>query len=504
MANESGQRGYDERSKDDRFEHQLSENDEALRLGRNIVGGAREAEAEARRTFSVDDPTAMPLNPSSIHNSSIVSNGEPLAFSTYLGASNGSLPWTDGGIPSLYDGGDLTDLEPFGPEYGWSFPPNQTPSLEAQIPVTSSLREDCQLQSMGLDENNTTTAYSRRSNAQTSKLPRVAIGPAISNRTLRSFDSSTSLDSQVGARDSEMEASINFGIFTPRSVSQEDFAEKGGLSFESSFSVDKVQHQRMQELSELGMNLYSQLTANGAQLQGTTGSPALQDQFVGNIIKSSASFLALLSSFYPRTPPSTRDSVFTSSDEDRSASKASEFGYFTTDEISQRRHPKRSVANSVGKDDLNPLPADMTTIFQLLTCYIQIIHLHSILYSRISDYLTAQARRDTLLPPIFPGMQVGGLLLDDFGNFQVKLLLQISTHILGEIEMMLGLPDGYRISKKSTQCQGILETSVSVQFIKMMMSENGQTGLGIERDRVMSIRDNLVSLRRLLKGTINI
>ena len=86
----------------------------------------------------------------------------------------------------------------------------------------------------------------------------------------------------------------------------------------------------------------------------------------------------------------------------------------------------------------------------------------------------------------------------------MKLLLQISTHVLGEIEMLLGLPEGYRISKKNPQSQGILETSVSVQFVEMTMRENGRIGLGIEWDRVKSIRDKLGSLRVLLKGTINI
>lgn len=36
-----------------------------------------------------------------------------------------------------------------------------------------------------------------------------------------------------------------------------------------------------------------------------------------------------------------------------------------------------------------PIPADVTTVLQFRTCYIRIIHLHSILYARILDHLLA-------------------------------------------------------------------------------------------------------------------
>lgn len=84
------------------------------------------------------------------------------------------------------------------------------------------------------------------------------------------------------------------------------------------------------------------------------------------------------------------------------------------------------------------------------------------------------------MSPLIPGMQIGGVLLDNFGKFQIKFLLQVSTHVLGEIKMVLGLPDGHCISKKDQQSQGILEGSVSTQFIEMTTSERGKTGVGME------------------------
>ena len=217
----------------------------------------------------------------------------------------------------------------------------------------------------------------------------------------------------------------------------------------------------------------------------------LEDQCVGKVLKNSIAFLNILTSFYPRSRSPTKCSGSTSSkDDERSPSKVSD----TSDP---------AIENSVCGEYLKPLPADMTTIVQLLSCYIRITHMHSMLYTRISDYLTTQ-QHISQIPPVFPGLQVDGVSLDAFGKFQIRLVLQISTHILGEIEMALGLPDGYRIGKRNTQIQGILETSVSIQFVEMTMRENGRTGLGMEKDRVASIKDTLASLRQLLKGAINI
>ena len=501
MANKSRQTGFDERRQHDRFKCRLGENGDEIPLEGTMAG--REEGVGMGRATVAGEHLARSSNPSSMCESSNISNVEPLLFSAaYLATSNANLPWADEGITAFYDGGDPSDLEPFGPEYTWPFPQTQTRTqdMENRIPDPSPTRKDRQAQDTGINENNTMLSHIRRSNLERALSPCLATGRTMDSGSADSFESFSIQELHGKAQDTEMEAPTNLGIFTPKSASLKDFVDKGELPFDNSFSVDEAQHRRMQELSDLGMNLYSQLNANG----DTFGSPGLQSHFVGTVINSSATFLALLTSFYPLTQSTMKRSVFGTSDGRGSPSEASEFGDFTTDGRGQSHPWNRSVASSACQDDSKPVPADMTTIFALLTCYIRIIHLHSILYSRIYDHLTASPRKGASVPPVFPGLQVGGMPLDDFGNFQVKLLLQISTHILGEIEMTLGLPDGYRISKKSCQSLGILETSVSLQFIEMTMRENGRTGLGIETDRVKSIKDSLASLKRLLKGTINI
>lgn len=204
------------------------------------------------------------------------------------------------------------------------------------------------------------------------------------------------------------------------------------------------------------------------------------------------------------------------------------------------------------------LPADMTEVFALLTCYIRLLHLHSLLYAQIKDFVTSFPQGSSLSSnqapllngqgsnlnhhsapnlssmassslyenlvdskatptPLFPGLSLDGVCLDSFAKFQIKFLLQITTHTLGEIEGVLGLPEGCRVSRRDIRTaengrpkqRGILETGcVSKGFIEMTMKERGLNmelmGAGIGGgDRVMCIRDHLVELRKLLRGTIN-
>ena len=420
------------------------------------------------------------------------------------------MPWIDEGLAAPYDQGDLpnsTSLDSFIQDYNWTIPSG---SSDVQFNQT-------QASGFPIDP---LTAQLKVSDEPMPDSPPLMFGIKPPDPQINTFT--------VGSE----EVSKSSSIMDLASQPKDTTAKGGELVSERSVAESDVHHRRMQELSELGMDLYSQVIANEeyhkAQLAKSSVTPC--EELVGNILKSSATFLKLLGSFYSPTTikrSTSKASVFDSSDGEISPSEASNLSDFsdfatstsavTTAGIRSQDHQwKRSSLNpSLSRSSLDgnnddgstkPLTADMTTILQLLTCYIRIIHLHNIFYTQVHDCLTAPPdKREKPIPPIFPGMHVGGLSLDEFPNFQIKLLLQISTHMLGEIEKALGLPDGYRISKKSGQSQGILEASVSVQFVEMTMRENVRTGLmGIEKDRVKSIRDKLGSLRNLLKGTINI
>lgn len=420
------------------------------------------------------------------------------------------MPWIDEGVAASYDQGDLTgstNFDSFIQDYNWTLPNSSSSGQFSQSQPSAFI-------------DNPITANLKPSDEIMTDSPPLMFGTKALNPQL------------ISSNMENGEGSMNFSMMNLTPKPKDKDARGGDLMSEpSSAAGGDMHHRRMQELSELGMNLYSQVIANEEYHQARiiNNSVVPCEQLVGNILKSSATFLKLLGSFYPPTTikrSASKASVFDSSDGEISPSEASIFSDFsdiatnttstTTGDRSQDYQWKNpgpagsllhnGTSGDNDGDAAKPFTADMTLILQLLTCYIRIIHLHSIFYTQVHDCLTAPPnKRENPLPPIFPGMHVGGLSLDDFPNFQIKLLLQISTHVLGEIEKALGLPDGYRISKKNPHSQGILEASVSVQFVEMTMRENVRTGLmGIEKDRVKSIRDKLASLRVLLKGTINI
>ena len=506
----------------------------------------------AHRYSSTGELVIGPSHALSMHN--------PLAFSTF--------PESSGGMPTFYAGEDLVNLEKFGSDFDWSFSQVPTLSKDIPIPASSPVGRDQRALHAGQGQNEML-----QNELQMSESP-----SCVGNTTILFDPASRNLESQVeiaGDTRGMEEDLIDF------SMGDWDESDCGGkLSSEdtnSMLSGNEAQHRRMQEISELTMSLYSLITTvdsrqNPQTATKTTPSPLannLQDPFVGSVLKYSMAFLRILRSFHPSTAPSlltrplTQCSALGSSDSDGSASdSASVFSDFTRtcgahkkrsrQDSSLRRHhsvASRSAFSNGNGSHSRPVSADVTTVFQLLTCYIRIIHLHSILYARILDHLLTslpsrshnnnrkkfaspqhqqqqqqqqkQKLEEQQPPPLFPGMQVDGVSLDDFSVFQIKLMLQINTHVLGEIEMALGLPDGFRISGRTPGMTGVLEMSVSVQFIEATMCEiettmlaskvsgngNGrgpELGSGVEKNTVSLMRENLVRLRQLLKGTINI
>ena len=289
-----------------------------------------------------------------------------------------------------------------------------------------------------------------------------------------------------------------------------------------------VRHRRMQELSELGMTVYAQVMENDCRDETDPFSLSSPHDLAGKVLESSIKFLNLLTSSYTShtAPLSASKSVCAawSDDDIASTPEALEFNLTSTDESSTTRSDERrrqrkpsGSSNDVDIDpssatsDTNPQPADVTEVFALLTCYIRILHLHSLLYSRLSLSLAPSLQNTSTNsppPPLFPGLCIGAVSLDRFAKFQIKLLLQISVHLLGEIEKVLGLPDRYRISKKQNEDQGIFDGAVSAQFIEMTMEEKGMVGGvgaggGDKEDRFRSITESLVRLRKMLKGSID-
>ncbi|KAK0516975.1 hypothetical protein JMJ35_000130 [Cladonia borealis] len=473
---------------------------------RNTPNQESEEENETLELSPVEE-----LSPNSLHDTTSHVAGADLHFAAYSGSSSATLPWLDDGLSAFYnnDAGQALSVEPFGPKYSWAFQAYQTQSMDMQMPAALAMNSDTQSKDMGTDGYGT-PAQTYSTNAQVS-------GP--SNEAMDLDFPCRNAHTELFSPMMAVQARPNLVRDRDRNRLAEN--EVGSGFDEGTLSFNEIQHRRMQELSELAMDLYAQLAANDPEndRQRASGATAtvFQDHLVGSVLRSSNTFLTLLNSFStpaasssppvprpPLTPPTNQTNSPCSSSYSIASPSASTSDQddSNTDELGQ--NPRGKLPSGSFDDSKPPPPTDMTTVLQLLTCYLRIIHLHSIMHVRLLDYLLAffphTNQNAGSVPPVFPGMQVGGVSLDRFGPFQVKLLLQISIHVLGEIELALGLPEEYMIGKRKRKRdgRGLLEASVSEGFVKRLMKEEAWRG-----KRVEFVRERLRDLRRVLKGAID-
>ena len=466
-----------------------------------------EEETETQETSPVDE-----LSPDPLHDTTSHLAGADLHFAAYTGSSNATLSWPDENLSAFYknDAGQALSLDPFGPKYSWAFHSYHAQPMYIQMPAALAMNSDAQPKDTGANSYGTPPqTYS--TNAQMSVASDEVIDIDFPNRSALSEPFSP-----MKAVQARPELAQN----RDRNRAPEN---EGGDNFDDrTLSINEIQHRRMQQLSELAMDLFAQLAANDPEndRQRASGATAtvFQDQLVGSVLKSSSTFLSLLTSFstpttpptptFPHAPPTSpimQNNSPCSSSYSRASVSASTSDQ--DDSIMDESGPNArcKLPNGSFDDSKPPPPTDMTTVLQLLTCYLRIIHLHSIMHLRLLDYLLAffpnTSRHGVFMPPVFPGMQVGGVSLDRFGPFQIKLLLQISIHMLGDIELALGLPEEFMIGKRERKSEGrgLLEASVSGGFVKRLMKEEAWRGKKVE-----SVRERLGNLKKVLKGAINI
>ena len=521
---------------------------------RSSGGHAREQESEEEEAETEGRTPVHLLSPSSLQDPSDILAGVSLDFPTFSGPSSATLPWPDETLPPFYsnDAGEDLGLEPFSPKYSWAFHHFQAQPMDMHMSGTPQIGGDERARDVGANAYGT-PAQTCSSNAQISEVSGELMDLDIPTGSTNMAPFNLAKAPNTRTRSSDRESwgsSARSGMGSTALL--KDLADKeAGVGLdEEAPSTNVVQHRRMQELSELAMDLYAQLAAHDPAAHqhqpttsGTAATTAFQDQLVGSVLKSSNTFLTLLRSFSASTAPpspsarppaptspasstnhnSSTRSPCSSSTSPSPASAPDQSSRPTTDESGQQvamhSQPLTSTSSSPESSKLPFPPTDITIVLQLLTCYIRIIHLHGIIYAHILDYMLAfpqHATMDTVtastavnttqqptssVPPLFPGMRVGGVSLDRFGTFQVKLLLQISVHVLGEIEAALGLPEGYRVGKRRRDSgKGFLEARVSGDFVEYLMREGGWRG---ERERVEFVREQLTELRKVLKGAID-
>ncbi|KAI4241069.1 MAG: hypothetical protein LQ352_007510 [Teloschistes flavicans] len=615
----------DDASPNDLFDHSLQKDVFRMPTAEGLVEGAN---GKKRRAPAIDtSPLPSTFEAFSASDGSSLFSGDPLDFSNPLEEYNIPSSALDGSLSFL----NATYPIDFGPlTQDYSRASHQVPELNFQ-PQPGSFAGDASHGSDGtlLDEGTSPAkAHLETRLGESAHVTKKQSRPLSHAKSPGFGQNSTSVTKSADDMDSDM--SIDHSYMASKSNDPEPCPPAASQD---------IRHRRMQELSDLGMTFYTQVletTSSSTSTASPQSSPQLPFALASKVLSSSTRFLDLLTTLYSTIPcsassPTTthaapdRRSPSNSVDDDiishRSPSPlssgdghglASSFpeakeiqsssypgarqsGYWysqsslTRDQpLKPSRSPPRLAqtrSSQETKEHVKALgnsgtegdqPADMTEVFALLTCYIRLLHLHSLLYARITEIVTFFAAENsspstsdhpgapaatygsssrhsttanlstlaatisTAAPaPLFPGLCLDGVCLDNFAKFQIKFLLQITTHTLGEIEGVLGLPEGYRVSRResafganssgggvgggnasgkkerSGRRIGIFETGcVSRGFIEMTLKERGlnmestATGTGTGKsigvgDRLMSIRDHLAELRKLLRGTIN-
>ncbi|KAJ6013610.1 C6 zinc finger domain protein [Penicillium herquei] len=308
-------------------------------------------------------------------------------------------------------------------------------------------------------------------------------------------------------------------------------------------------HMWMQQFSELNLRLYELASANSSLERDMSCGAKLAlfpTQLTGQVIDISSAFLDLLCAVGSRAQKdggiAGKDQISSKEEQIRLGNNLHSFADFSSessgDEQSDvelrprgnknrrfQRDPEESGIEISGKN-MSPF-TDITTLLQLLACYLRLRDLHGILYAAIHHYVASNTLAESKTSfsqhrsfateqlstgkakqrPLFKGLQIGGASLEGFHPFQVKFVLQIAVHILGEIENTLGLPSVDRVGKKTDDKQpDVLGAGISPQLLKTVMRDNAAPGGrgGSDGSTVLAIRNRLSQLRKLLRGSINL
>ncbi|KAK8185890.1 hypothetical protein BC567DRAFT_205243 [Phyllosticta citribraziliensis] len=173
-------------------------------------------------------------------------------------------------------------------------------------------------------------------------------------------------------------------------------------------------HKRfMQDLSELGIGLYAEIH------EIESFGAAVDDKFISNVVHGAARFLEIVTSYQ------------TSFSGDSVAEEGCHSHFDFPEAVSE--HSMYTGASQAGSKP-SAFELDTAGIFEVLTPYIRLVHLHSLMYTKFHEWLLSWPSKGAQANAIFPSLSVGNQSLGISGKFQVELFLRFSLHILAFVE----------------------------------------------------------------------
>lgn len=153
---------------------------------------------------------------------------------------------------------------------------------------------------------------------------------------------------------------------------------------------------------------------------------------------------------------------------------------------------------------MNPSPSDhfkpdIPAALVILTCYIQIIQIYDILFSRVYESLSEMSHQSISSLQSVPGLQVGGFPVQ-YGNLQIKILVQVIMHLLAHIERLLGTSAEFRLDPSRGTNDGLFSSSELTALLQMVMSQtDGEESDGMGVGYISSLRENMKNIQQILE-----
>lgn len=98
-----------------------------------------------------------------------------------------------------------------------------------------------------------------------------------------------------------------------------------------------------------------------------------------------------------------------------------------------------------------------------------------------------------------PGLQLGGFPVQ-YGNLQIKILVQVIMHLLSHIERLLGTSAEFRLDPASGSNDGLLSSSELTALSRMVMSQKDDKesdGMGV--GYISSLRKKMKKTQQMLE-----
>ncbi|KAF3055677.1 hypothetical protein GL218_07135 [Daldinia childiae] len=268
----------------------------------------------------------------------------------------------------------------------------------------------------------------------------------------------------------------------------------------------------MQRLTELGSVMYKIQSTYCPEEHGgrpVAVSETFPTELAGKVLQSAIEFLQFLRHFFleEQYPPSRSGSLIHHHDlsmNDIGGTK--DMGYHRVSNSYSMFFEKKPWSQSVqpsprssDKKSSNRVRAvDKPAILQLIANYIRLLQLYLLLYNAVYEYTHLMELDLRPIQPIWSDLNIGGASLCQFADLQIRFVLQIAARLLEEVEGLLGLSDGCRVSKKATgEGSGILGANVTSRFVEMCMSD-ATTSTDQDRGVITRLRDLMHCMTSML------